>query len=195
MLEVATDMFGELGYRAASMDEIAARVGVSKPMLYHYFGSKERLFLACLSRARGGMRDAIVTGATASEQPMEQLYGALVAWFRYIDDNPSVWTMFVDETLLEFGEAAEEIEAIRADNTALIAALISAQAPGGHTADPIEIDVIAAAIAGVGERVTRWRVRNPGLTPERTARHLMQLLWLGLGQLAEGVVWEAGAGA
>lgn len=190
MLDVAEEMFGKHGYRAVSMDEIAARVGVSKPMLYHYYGSKERLFLACLARARTRMRDAILEGATTSDNPGEQLFNSFVTWFRFIDDNPATWNLFIDEGLLEFGEAADEIEAIRAEHQQIIAELIKVHAPPGHLADPIEIEVVAVAISGVGERITRWRTRNPGLTPERTARHLMQLLWLGMQQMADGVVWE-----
>jgi AcrR family transcriptional regulator len=190
MLDVAEDLFGERGYRAVSMDEIAARVGVSKPMLYHYYGSKERLFLACLGRARSRMREAILQGAGTSDMPGEQLYNTLVTWFRFIDENPSTWNLMVDEGLLEFGEAADEIEAIRAEHTELIATLIMSHAPPGHVEDALEIEIVAAAISGVGERITRWRTRNPGLTPERTARHLMQLLWLGLERMADGVMWE-----
>jgi AcrR family transcriptional regulator len=190
MLDVAEEMFGERGYRASSMDEIAARVGVSKPMLYHYYGSKERLFLACLARARTRMREAILEGAGTSDKPGEQLFNTLVTWFRFIDEHPATWNLFVDEGLLEFGEAAEEIEAIRGEHTELIASLIAAHNPPGHVDDPLELEIVAAAISGVGERITRWRTRNPGLTPERTARHLMQLLWLGLERMADGVMWE-----
>lgn len=195
MLDAAERLFGERGYQAVSMDEIAARVGVSKPMLYHYYGSKERLFLACLRRARTWMREAILAGVGLDDSPQGQLYGAFVAWFRFIDGHPSMWNMFIDEGLLEFGEAAEEIEAIRAEHTELIAALIVAHGPPGHVDDPVEIAVVAEAISGVGERVTRWRTRNPEITPERTARHLMQLLWLGLARMSDGVSWEAPADA
>ncbi|MGH3746792.1 MAG: helix-turn-helix domain-containing protein, partial [Micromonosporaceae bacterium] len=48
MLAVAEQVFAERGYRDASMDEIAGRVGVTKPMLYAYFGSKEGLLLATI---------------------------------------------------------------------------------------------------------------------------------------------------
>ena len=190
MLDVAEQIFGEQGYQASSMDEIAARAGVSKPMLYHYYGSKERLFLACLRRARDGMRAAILAGVGEGGRPDEQLYLGLVGWFRFIDSHPALWTMILDEGLLEFGPAAGEIEAIRAEHTELISALLLAQAPPGHTDDMVEVELIAAAISGAGERITRWRPRHPDLTPERTARHLMQLLWTGMSGRAQGAVWE-----
>ncbi|MBA3742251.1 TetR/AcrR family transcriptional regulator [Sporichthya sp.] len=189
MLDVAEKIFGELGYQASSMDEIAARAGVSKPMLYHYYGSKERLFLACLRRARDGMRAAILAGVGVGTRPDEQLYLALVGWYRFIDEHPALWTMMLDEGLLEFGPGAEEIESIRSEHTELIAALILSHGPPGRS-DMVEVELIAAAISGAGERITRWRSRHPDLTPERTARHLMQLLWVGMSGIAQGAVWE-----
>jgi TetR/AcrR family transcriptional regulator len=50
ILDVAGQVFARIGYESAPMDEIADRAGVSKPMLYTYFGSKEGLYLA-LQRA------------------------------------------------------------------------------------------------------------------------------------------------
>ena len=190
MLDVAEQIFGELGYQASSMDEIAARAGVSKPMLYHYYGSKERLFLACLRRARDGMRTAILSGVGAGTRADEQLYLALVGWFGFIDSHPQLWKMLVDEGLLEFGPAAAEIEAIRGEHTELIATLILAHGPPGRDANLIEVELVAAAVSGAAERITRWRTRHPDLTPQRTARHLMQLIWVGLAGLAAGQAWD-----
>jgi AcrR family transcriptional regulator len=157
-------------------------------MLYHYYGSKEGLFLACLARARAGMREAILTGATSAEARGDRLYTALVAWFRFVDEHRTLWNI-IDESVREFSGAAEEVESIRDEHTGLIAGLIAAQLSSDHLADPAEVEVVAAAISGVGERVARWRTRNPGLSPERTARHLMQLLWLGLERMDAGEAW------
>ena len=57
MLDVAEEVFGERGYQATSMDEIAERCGVSKPMLYEYFGSKDGLLVACVSRSKAELLD------------------------------------------------------------------------------------------------------------------------------------------
>src|ERR1035437_876579 len=72
MLEVAGKAFAARGFHAVSMDEIAERAGISKPMLYHYFGSKEGLYVAYV-RQQGtallaGMRDATQPGAPAAER-------------------------------------------------------------------------------------------------------------------------------
>ena len=51
LLETAIDMFAEKGYAGTSVREIVHRAGVSKPVLYYYFQSKEGLFLAILDMA------------------------------------------------------------------------------------------------------------------------------------------------
>jgi AcrR family transcriptional regulator len=58
ILEVATAEFAERGFAGARVDEIAARTRTTKRMLYYYFGSKERLFVAVLERAYATIRAA-----------------------------------------------------------------------------------------------------------------------------------------
>ena len=48
MLDSARELFAARGYAAVTMDEVAAAVGVTKPLLYTYFGNKDRLYLACM---------------------------------------------------------------------------------------------------------------------------------------------------
>ena len=51
LLETATELFAEKGYAGASVREIVEKAGVSKPVLYYYFKSKEGLFYAILEWA------------------------------------------------------------------------------------------------------------------------------------------------
>ena len=70
-LAVARELFAERGYAAVTMDEVAAAVGVTKPLLYNYFGNKEQLYIACMERAgrradRDG-RDAVAASASPGD--------------------------------------------------------------------------------------------------------------------------------
>jgi AcrR family transcriptional regulator len=58
ILDVATEEFAERGFAGGRVDEIAARTRTTKRMIYYYFGSKERLFVAVLERAYAGIRAA-----------------------------------------------------------------------------------------------------------------------------------------
>ena len=59
MLAVAGEVFAEHGFHAASMDEIAERADISKPMLYAYFDSKEGLYAAYMQRTGDDLLAAI----------------------------------------------------------------------------------------------------------------------------------------
>ena len=63
MLSISTEIFSRQGFRATSMNEIAAAVGLSKPTLYHYFRSKEellvRIYSEVLDESLGGAREIV----------------------------------------------------------------------------------------------------------------------------------------
>ena len=69
ILDAAERIFGERGYQGTSMDEIAAAVGVSKPLVYQYYGSKDGLFRACLSRLRAQLLDAVSDAVLGAKDP------------------------------------------------------------------------------------------------------------------------------
>src|SRR6185295_18916724 len=69
-LGVAHGLFAERGYADVTMDEIAARVGVTKPLLYNYFGNKERLYIACMERAAESLTATVAAAvAEAGSRP------------------------------------------------------------------------------------------------------------------------------
>jgi AcrR family transcriptional regulator len=74
ILDVATTEFADRGFAGARVDEIAARTRTTKRMIYYYFGSKERLFVAVLERAYADIR--------AAEQTIEVDHLAPVAAIR-----------------------------------------------------------------------------------------------------------------
>src|SRR5688500_7013895 len=80
MLQVAERTFAERGFHAASVDAIAERAGISKPMVYAYFGSKEGLYRGCMERARTDLFDSIGNAADIDAAPDERLWRGIVAF-------------------------------------------------------------------------------------------------------------------
>ena len=68
-LAAAHALFAERGYAAVTMDEIAAAVGVTKPLLYNYFGNKEQLYIACMERAGDALIATVVEAVADTRQP------------------------------------------------------------------------------------------------------------------------------
>ena len=102
-------LFAERGYAAVTMDGVAAAVGVTKPLLYNYFGNKEQLYLACLERAGDGLVATVVEAVGETTNPAEALSLGLHAFFDFVDDDRAAWAVLFDETLPAGGEIAEEV--------------------------------------------------------------------------------------
>jgi AcrR family transcriptional regulator len=173
ILDAAVAVFGERGYQAASMDVVAERVGVTKPVLYAHFGSKDGLLLACIARARAELLEVTTTAAASADGPEEMLRRGTLAFFEYLERREPAWTLLYSESTV----AGEALEGIRAQQTDFIAALLAAQAPD---ADPQRLAGWAQVIVGACERLALWRGRERTITSEQATEYLMDLVWTGL---------------
>lgn len=177
MIEIAEAVFSERGYLAASMDEIAERVGVSKPMLYEYFHSKEGLLLACIGQSRAELRrttEQAVAGASTAEEALRRGLGA---FFSFIRERRESWSLLRHEMALIGTPAADGIEETRRQQTDLIAALMSTYFDGGSS---FEVEAAAEVVVGACERLAIWCERHDEVTPEQATEYAMDLLWGGL---------------
>ena len=86
-LTEAHALFAEGGYAAVTMDEIAARVGVTKPLLYNYFGNKERLYIACMERAAESLTATVAAAVAEAGSPASALGGGVRAFFAVLDSD------------------------------------------------------------------------------------------------------------
>ncbi|HEX4704025.1 MAG TPA: TetR/AcrR family transcriptional regulator [Pseudonocardiaceae bacterium] len=175
MMAVAEQVFAERGYVAASMDEIADRVGVSKPMLYEYFGSKEGLLVACIRLARAELLQVTSDACVRPDTPEQMLRQGLIAYFRFITEHQKSWALLRSEAAVVGPSAAGEIEAVRQQQTDLISSTMALYAPA-----PLDTAPVAEVIVGGCERLALWCERNQDVTPEQAAELVMQLIWFGI---------------
>jgi AcrR family transcriptional regulator len=177
MVAVAEEMFAERGYQAAAMDEIAERVGVSKPMLYEYFGSKEGLFVACIRQARAELL-AVTTQSTAGLTSAEDaLRSGLVAFFEFTDSHRRSWELIRHEATVAGQAACDEIEAIRQQQTAIDVALFAQFLPDAPLRD---LEAAAEIVVGACERLSIWYVQQEDVSAKQAAEYVMRLVWYGL---------------
>lgn len=177
MIAVAEKVFGTRGFVAASMDEIADQVGVSKPMLYEYFGSKEGLLVGTIRAARAELRTRTEQSVQGASDIEEALRKGLVAFFRFITDHRLSWSLLRNESALMATSAGSELEQTRQQQTNLMIALM-----GGFAPNSTELDREAAAeiIVGSCERLATWCERRAEITPEQAAEYIMRAVWYGL---------------
>jgi AcrR family transcriptional regulator len=170
MLEVAGKSFAARGFHAVSMDEIAAQAGISKPMLYHYFGSKEGLYVAYV-RQQGNALLAGMSDATAPDAaPAERLWEGTLAFLGYVDEHRPGWALLSSEAVSQGGPLAAEVAQLRARIAAIIHRLFLSVAGAGGTSE-----ALAHAYVGAGESVANWWLEHPDEPREHVARLLVRL--------------------
>src|ERR1700759_2630939 len=112
-LGVAHGLFAERGYGDVTMDEIAAAVGVTKPLLYNYFGNKERLYIACMERAGDSLTKTVGQAVAGAASPGDALGAALRGFFAFLDSDRAAWAVLFDETLPVGGGGAARVATSR----------------------------------------------------------------------------------
>jgi len=182
-LRVAHGLFAERGYAAVTMDDIAAAVGVTKPLLYNYFGNKERLYIACLERAGDDLVGAVGGAVAATSSPSETLGAGLRAFFAFLDADRAAWAVLFDETLPHGGEVADRVAEYRGRiGDLVVGSLVERVPPGRRDALRVEVEALSAALLGASEALARWWLRTEAVSAEEAAELLISTVGPGLGQ-------------
>jgi AcrR family transcriptional regulator len=182
-LDVAQALFARDGYAAVTMDDVAAAVGVTKPLLYNYFGNKERLYLACLGRTADALLSGLTEAFAKAADPGEGLRAAVRAFFAFVEADRASWQVLYDETLPAGGVIAEHIDAYRERATALVGVALTQLQPAP---DPALVPGMAHALLGAVESLSRWWLRDgAGVVPaQETADAFIALVRPGLARPA-----------
>ena len=84
LLESALEVFVAQGYHAAAMDDIADRAGVSKPVLYQHFDSKQDLYLALIDSSAAHLDSRLAEALGSTNDPHEQVHATYRAYFDFV---------------------------------------------------------------------------------------------------------------
>ncbi|ATE57791.1 TetR/AcrR family transcriptional regulator [Actinosynnema pretiosum] len=195
ILDAAVDVFSRLGFHAASMDEISEVAGISKPMLYAYLGSKEELFTACTRRESARLMEAIATGVEVDRAADVQLWTGLRAFFGFVGEHRASWLVLHRQAASQGGPFAAELAELRGRAIGLVAELVAraAEEAGVPGTGARDAESMAAALVGAGESLADWWLDHPDEPSGVVAARLMNLVWMGFGDLVDGKVWHPGS--
>ena len=169
LVELAEELFAERGYAGASMDELARRAGVTKPVIYELFDSKDGLFGVCVDRAVRRMADSVAAAVRAETEPEARLRAGGLAFLRFAAENRVAWDL-----MAMGGRFADQAASIRRSQAELIRQLMEETAAPG--ADPRELDAVAHAVNAAYEGVAHWMWEHPEVSIEQLADWLVELL-------------------
>lgn len=109
ILQSAADVFSEVGFAGARVDEIAERAGVNKAMIYYHIGDKETLYANVISNVIGNTAETIAREIKDIHEPEEKLKIYIRTFARNIDDNPQVAPIMMREVASGGGHLPEVV--------------------------------------------------------------------------------------
>jgi AcrR family transcriptional regulator len=178
LVELGEQLFAERGFAKASMDELARRAGVTKPVIYELFGSKEGLFEACLEGLAMRLSESIAEAARGADEaadrpdPERRLRAGGVAFLRFASENRVAYELLYEG---RFSDAAVRVRKRQAE---LILELMREIA--ADDVDARELEVAANAVNSAYEGVAHWMWEHPEMDVERLADWTVELLLPGL---------------
>jgi len=180
LIGVARLCFAEKGLDGTSIEEIAARAGVSKPIIYEHFGGKEGLYAVVVDREvttlLRALREAL-TDPTAGSRRLLEL-GSL-ALLDYIEACPEGFQIIMRDSSEVGGSGFASI--LNDVIVRIEGVLIPRFAVRGF--DPKAVPLIAQALAGLVAMTAQWWLDNPEFTKNEVASHLVNLAWNGMHHL------------
>jgi AcrR family transcriptional regulator len=179
LIEVGRKAFARLGYEATSMEEIAERAKVSKPIVYEHFGGKEGLYAVIVDREMDYVvrRIAESIGVGSARERVER---AVLAFLNYVKDDPDGFAILSQNApvTLARGGVSSMLTDLAERVGEVFASLFKDQGYD-HRAAPIYAHALVGMVTFVGQW---WKEeRRPGV--EEVAKHLAALAWMGLRHL------------
>jgi AcrR family transcriptional regulator len=180
LLDIGRELFGERGYEAASIEEVAARADVSKPVVYEHFGGKDGLYAAVAEREMRFVLDRFTEAMEAPGRPRELLERAALVLLGYIEEHTDGFRVLTRDAPVSsggstysslIGELAGKVEHILAGQFE------------SRGYDPRLAALYSQALVGMVSQVGQWWLDNRMLSKERVAAHLVNLSYNGLAHL------------
>ena len=176
LLDVGRKLFAEKGFEAVSVEEIAAKADVSKPVVYEHFGGKEGLYAVVVDREMNHLLNAIGDALTSGSARV-LLEQAGLALFDYIDEYPDGFRILVRDSPVsqQTGSFASLIVDVASQVEHLLAREFNAHKINTRLA-PMYSQMLVGMVALTGQ----WwlDVRKP--RKEEVVAHLVNLAWNGL---------------
>ncbi|WP_225823423.1 TetR/AcrR family transcriptional regulator [Streptomyces naphthomycinicus] len=181
IVDVAVEEFGRHGYAGVSVTAVAQRAGISKPLVYSYFDSKDGLYLACVHEVGGLLVDAVAAARSRSGSTGHAL-DTLGALFTAVEQRRHAWSVLYDPALPPTGELRDAVRRYRGRLAAMGAAgAAQLLTRAGHD-DRLDHELLNDVWQHAVTAVMRWWSDHPDQSAaEMSARCARLLTALGAG--------------
>ncbi|AZZ83077.1 MULTISPECIES: TetR/AcrR family transcriptional regulator [Gordonia] len=181
LIEVARGLFAERGFEGTSIEEIAQRAGVSKPIVYEHFGGKEGLYAVVVDREMETLLE-MVTASLSKNRSLYRIQQVALALLTYMEERTDGFRILVrGDSTAATGETATYSSLLN-DAVSQVEHILAGDFER-RGFDPALAPLYAQALVGMVSSTAQWwlDVREP--SKEVVAAHLVNLCWNGLTRL------------
>lgn len=180
LISVAKEVFAEVGYEATTIEEIAHRAGVSKPVVYQHFGGKEGIYAVVVDREVNALLTRITANLDGIGRARGLIQGSALAFLQYLEEDPAGFKVLLRDTPAsvnqgQFGGLLDDVADKAAD------ALVAFLSASGR--DPALAPLFAQALVGCIAQVGTWWDQNRTFTKEQVADYITTMVFTGLANI------------
>ena len=184
LIEVAEKVFGEHGYQATTVDDVARQAGVTKPVIYDHFGSKEGLLSAVVRRLGEAITQLFIQAWAALPErasPQDRIRAMVHAFYSFMDARPGPFQVWAQEIAVS-AIAAEAIGEMRQLHAHMIADQL-AEAKEFAEIPRDSLVAVGELVVALVDVFALMRIRRPGTTADQAAEIFMALAGRGIPDL------------
>ncbi|MER6913169.1 TetR/AcrR family transcriptional regulator [Streptomyces sp. NPDC000594] len=176
LLDIGRTLFADKGFEGTSVEEIAAKAGVSKPVVYEHFGGKEGLYAVVVDREMRQLLD-LVTGALTAGHPRELLEQAAFALLDYIERYTDGFRILVRDSPV--AQSTGTFASLISDIATQVEDILGMEFKN-RGFDPKLAPLYAQALVGMVALTGQWWLDARRPKKAEVAAHLVNLAWHGL---------------
>lgn len=182
-------VFGERGYHAASMTEIARRAGITAAVIYDHFGSKAELQITLLERETQALFAFVGEALMAApDVPAARMRAGMDAYFEFVERDPYAWRMLFRDPAgdSEIDAAFREMTRRATDGIALF---ITASAPPALLEDPDAeqaVQMFAEMMKMAQNALANWWYEHRDVPRSVIVDRILEFCWVGLERVSAG---------
>lgn len=171
------EVFAEKGFHLASMDDIAKRAGVSKPILYQYFSSKEVFYLGVLDERVDVIVQQISVAIDNAVGNRNRLEAAIACYFKLVDDADQGFRLIFESDFTMNHEVRARVEDVVAQVSRVVGAEVAKQT--GKSLG--EANILAGGLCGMAQAAAwRWLRLGRPIAIDNAISQTLELAWNGL---------------
>ncbi len=180
LIDVGRKLFAGKGFEGTTVEEIAAKAGVSKPMVYEHFGGKEGLYAVVVDREIAALLEGITGALTADLSSREILERAATALLDYIESSTDGFRILVRDS--PPGQATGSFASLMSDVASQVEHILAAEFKR-RKLDPKSAPLYAQMLVGMVALTGQWWLDSRKMKKADVAAHLVNLAWNGLANL------------